>query len=144
LEAKPFQISHDHNLQEQTMNTKHVSIHVRALILTAALGAVAVGYTATSAAQDSANVRSEKVSYADLNLSNPAGAATLYRRIVSAAHNVCDEGDETLAMRASARTCRDKAIAEAVMTVGHPELIAVYDSKNHQPLPITLAAVQRR
>jgi len=130
------------------MNTKHPPAHLRALIVTAALGAVTTGFAAIAAAQDSANVRgdqvSEQVSYGDLNLSRHAGATTLYHRIVTAAHDVCDEPYDTLATRAEARACLDKAIADAVMTSGHPELIAVYNSsKGHTP-PITLAAAQHR
>lgn len=126
------------------MNTNSASTHLRGLIAAAVLGALAAGFAGISAASDDSQVRSETVHYADLNLSNPLGAAALYRRIKWAAQDVCDWNDDVLEMQADARPCVDKAIADAVTRVGRPELTAIYDANHRQPSAVTFAAVQTR
>jgi UrcA family protein len=84
------------------------------------------------------------VKYGDLNLSNPQGAATLYRRIAQAAHAVCDSSDDSPWSLAAVHSCVNKAVTDAVTEVGQPQLIAVYNAKNRQPLPFTLATAQNR
>jgi UrcA family protein len=84
------------------------------------------------------------VRYADLDLSNPQGAATLYHRIVQAGRAVCDPGDSSPWALAAMHNCVNKAVADAVTKVGQPQLIAVYNAKNPQPLPFTLATAQNR
>ena len=53
-------------------------------------------------------MRSETVSYRDLNLSTIEGATALYLRIKRAANHVCDE------------SCYQAAIADAVAKVNSP------------------------
>ena len=65
------------------MNTVIISNRV-ALIAAAILGALASGYATRSAAEDP-GTRSTTVQYGDLDVSNPQGARTLYRRIFTAA-----------------------------------------------------------
>ncbi len=124
------------------MNTINTSSRIRGFVAAALLGAAAVGFATVSAAGDSTSPRSVTVKYADLNLSTPEGAASLYRRIVWAAREVCAGPDDTLASRGVSQACAQKAIADAVAKVGHPELIAVYNAKNRQPLPITVASAE--
>jgi UrcA family protein len=121
------------------MYTLNASTHLRGLITTAILGALALGFVKVSAAADASATRSVTVMYGDLNLSEPKGAATLYSRIVWAAREVCEQIDDTLTSRALVRACVNRAIAEAVTKVGHPKLIALYNAKNPQPLPVTVA-----
>jgi UrcA family protein len=95
------------------------------------------------AAADARDTVSQTVKYGDLILSNPEGAATLYRRIVAAANNVCSSNDtdlRVLTSQVNLNGCIHKATMEAVTKVGHPELTAVYNSKNRHPLPITVAS----
>ena len=125
------------------MNTMTTSTQLRGLIATAILGALASGFAGVSAAADS-GARSMTVKYGDLNLSNPQGAATLYRRIVQAAHAVCDSSDDSPWSLAAVHSCVNKAVTDAVTEVGQPQLIAVYNAKNRQPLPFTLATAQNR
>ena len=55
------------------------------------------------------------VSYADLDLSKPSGAKTLYRRISVAAQQVCTiPGFKDLGESANEQTCIAKAIDAAV------------------------------
>ena len=124
------------------MNTIDTSKPLRGLLAAAVLSVVAGGFAAVATAADFMEVRSVTVQYGDLNLSNPQGAAALYSRIAWAAHEVCDPSSFDLASRASARMCVNKAIADAVTRVGHPELIAIYIEKTHRALPTTVAAAR--
>jgi UrcA family protein len=120
------------------MDIRTTSTRFRTIFATAILCAFSAGF-GISARADGINERSITVKYGDLNLSNPQGANTLYSRIVGAAHEVCDLPFEGLSFRAEAQACREKAIADAVMKVGHPELTAVYNAKNRDPLPVIVA-----
>jgi UrcA family protein len=55
-----------------------------------------------------------RVSYADLNLANEAGATALERRIAYAARSVCGEADlRDLRLMRATNVCRDQAITDA-------------------------------
>jgi UrcA family protein len=108
------------------MNTKiqtQTTIRPAALLLCAAMTVGGLQATARAAIDD--GVKKETVSYADLDLSKPAGAKTLYGRIASAAHRVCADSYRDLAMTRWVNTCTDKAIDEAVRKVNSPELSAL-------------------
>ena len=124
------------------MNTINTSKPLRGLLAAAVLSAIPAGFATVATAADFTDVRSVTVQYGDLNLSNPQGAAALYSRIVDAAHEVCDDSSSDLASRAFARQCVNKAIADAVTRVGHPELVAIYIEKTHRALPTTVAAAR--
>jgi UrcA family protein len=130
-----------------TMNTITPSSRLRGLIAMAIVSTFASSFAAVCAAADRIETVSAVVKYGDLNISNPEGAAALYRRIVAAARNLCGPYDvDTRDLVAGARMerCAHKAIADAVTKVGQSELFAVYNAKNREPLPITVAATQRR
>jgi UrcA family protein len=124
------------------MNTIITSKPVRGLLVTAILGAVSAGFATVAAAGDFNDARSVTVNYADLNLSSPQGASELYRRIARAAHDVCDLDSDDLTSQPSERACVEKAIADAVIKVGYPELVDIYNAKNHRTLPATVAAAR--
>jgi UrcA family protein len=130
------------------MNTITPFTRIHRLIATAIVGAFASSFAVVCPAADDTETVSVVVKFGDLNLSNPQGAAALYGRIVAAAHNVCGsyDSDEVIhrGSRARADACVHKAIADAVTKVGQPELFAVYNAKNRQPLPITVASAQAR
>lgn len=112
-------------------------------VTAAILGALAFSCSAVSIAADRSDAPQAVVKFGDLNLSNPQGAATLYNRIVSAAYEVCKSFDtdiRNLSSHAQLDSCVHRAIADAVTKVGQPELIAVYNTRHRQPLPITVAA----
>jgi UrcA family protein len=126
------------------MNTVTTSKHLRGIIAAAILSAFATGFATAGTASDRAEAPSMVVPYGDLNVTNPQGAATLYTRIVAAAHEVCDTScDRTLQAQMQSKTCVHEAIADAVTKVGRYQLIAIYNAKNRQPLPVTLAAQTR-
>jgi UrcA family protein len=81
-------------------------------------------------AAPSDNVRQRRVSFADLDLTRSAGAATLYARIISAAREVCEPLSPMTPQRTEqARQCRQKAIARAVADVNAPTLTSYYVAK---------------
>ena len=74
------------------------------------------------AAAPSKDVRKEVVRFADLDLTRPAGAQELYRRIERAARDVCElRGADYYGLNADT-TCRKSAIARAIEHVGVPLL----------------------
>ena len=80
-------------------------------------GAMTLLALQTASAGDDA-LPSRRVSYADLDISKPAGAKVLYRRIEAAAHQVCGfEGMKGLAATDRSRACIDQAITAAVTQV---------------------------
>jgi UrcA family protein len=124
------------------MNT---SIRLRTLCAAAVFGALASSIAALCAAAESTDTPTVIVKYGDLNVANPQGAAALYNRIVAAAHQVCksfDNDSRGLGSRPRQDACIHKATADAVSKVGKPELFAIYNAKNRQPLPIVVASAQ--
>jgi len=83
---------------------------------------------ATARASDDA-LPSQRVSYADLDISKPAGAKVLYGRIVAAARHVCAlDGNRDLGSMQWVNKCTDLAIDKAVKDVGSPALSALRPS----------------
>jgi UrcA family protein len=130
------------------MNTITPFTRIRRLIATAIVGTLASSFAVVCAAADDIETVSVVVKFGDLNVSNPQGAATLYGRIAAAAYNVCGSYNSNDVFHHGTRervnACVHNAIADAVTRVGHPGLFAVYNAKNRQPLPITVAAAQAR
>ncbi len=89
------------------------------------------------------------VSAAGLDVSQPAGARELYRRLQNAARIVCTNGMRVdLEPASSLSVCYEKALGEAVRSTDRPQLSVVYLSA-HTPLdaakygikvPVRLAA----
>lgn len=77
-------------------------------------------YVATAADAPAASV---VVRYADLDVATPNGAAKLYRRIATAAHQVCPDADSRrLEDKMAAWSCRRQAVNRAVQSVNSPEV----------------------
>jgi UrcA family protein len=69
---------------------------------------------------------SKRVSYADLDISKPAGAKVLYTRIVKAANDVCrSAGFDSWGASQTVNRCINQAIEKAVKDVGSPALSAL-------------------
>jgi len=102
--------------------TSRAQLLTRAGIAALALSACLVAYNA------SAQPNAQTVSFADLDLSKPAGAQTLYKRIKAAARHVCGPVDNyTFVTPANAfRQCYAKAIADAVAQIDRPSLTALH------------------
>ncbi len=89
-------------------------------------GAIALGALQMTAQAADDALPSKRVSYADLDISKPAGAKVLYRRIVRAANEVCGfPGDSSLGTNQKIGVCVDHAIDKAVKEVDSPALSAL-------------------
>lgn len=95
----------------------------------AAVCALALTYAVTPVARAEAgtDVPKVEVKYSDLNLATEAGARTLYRRIATAARQVCPRGEGSLISKLDelSRTCIREAISRAVHEVNSPRLAEV-------------------
>lgn len=101
----------------------------------AAIGTAALALFSTNAgAASSVGVATTKrVDFADLDLAKPADAKRLYRRLQSAARDVCGDyagADRVLPTSARDR-CEQAAVTNAVETVGHPNVTALHAAKTH-------------
>jgi UrcA family protein len=115
-------------------------------ITIAIFAALALGGSAMSIAADN-DVPQAVVKFGDLDLSSLQGAARLYSRIDEAARKVCKPFDvnvRDIGSRTRLDACVHKAIADAVTTVAQPQLLAIYNAKNHQSRPIIVATAQSR
>jgi UrcA family protein len=88
-------------------------------------GAIAL-CTLQVTAQAADALPSKKVSYADLDISQPAGAKVLYGRIVKAANEVCrSTWFSSFGAVQTVNQCINQAIDNAVKDVGSPALSAL-------------------
>jgi UrcA family protein len=86
----------------------------------ALIGLLSAGLTSSLAlaAPPDGDVKSVVVRYSDLDLSQPAGARVLYRRIRVAAKQACEDlNGHDLALYARYHRCLTQAVAGAVHTV---------------------------
>jgi UrcA family protein len=99
---------------------------VAASLLSLALSAAAVPAMAASQDSDTAVV-SIKVSYADLDVSSRAGAATLLARINAAATQACGGAPDRLNLSQSSiyDYCKARAVTAAIDTVHAPQVSAL-------------------
>ena len=90
-------------------------------------------------------VRQETVRFGDLDLTRPAGAQELYRRITHAARDVCETfSPGGSAVGISNRVCIDRAIAQAVADIDSPLLTERYERQTRrQILPLQQALLNR-
>jgi UrcA family protein len=89
-------------------------------------GAIALCTLQVTARASDDGLPTQRVSYADLDISKPAGAKVLYARIVSAARHVCAlSGYSDLGSMQWTNKCTDQAIDKAVKDVGAPALSAL-------------------
>ena len=87
------------------------------------------GMTATPSHIDDAAV---KVSYADLNINNEAGAKVLYAMLQRASQEVCGVGSHdilrSLTETKKARACYEKALTAAIQKIDSELLTVIHDS----------------
>ena len=89
-------------------------------------GAIALCSLQATALAAGNGLASKTVSYADLDISQPAGAKVLYSRIAAAAQEVCAlSGYKDLGAMQRVNGCVDHAINNAVKKVGSPALSAL-------------------
>jgi UrcA family protein len=108
--------------KETFVKAQTTSTGLRSLIATAILGSLALGLSVVAAADP--NAESRTVKFADLDMSNPAAAHVLYRRIRAAAQVVCSY--YFLPTDTDKARCVRDATADAVTKINQPALSAVY------------------
>jgi UrcA family protein len=100
---------------------------ITTLALAAALVSALAGQ-ASANAPSNPEMRSQKVSYADLNLSREKDTETLLRRIRRAAMSVCSGGDSRLdQISDNYHACVRTASYKAVASLHQPMITATYD-----------------
>jgi len=109
------------------MNTSfRNTLHAASFFLCGALTLSALQATALQSTRADDGPPTQKVNYADLDISNPAGAKVLYGRIVTAARHVCAvNGYKDLTSMRWVQVCTDHAIDNAVRDVDSPALTAL-------------------
>jgi UrcA family protein len=105
------------------------------LFLSTLLGSLCA-CTDAVAAEQSTEVATRRVSYADLDLSHDAGATALYSRIRFAARQVCEPtyGTWTFKVLGPTPRCIETAITRAVADVNAPTLTGYYLEKTGQAI----------
>jgi UrcA family protein len=130
--------------KETTMNTT-TSTSLRIRVAGAILGALAFSFATASNADDGTAPPQVIVKFADLDVSTSQGAAALYRRIRSAAVDVCSRMYlSEVSYRWHAQACLPKVIGDAVLKVNRPALSAVFVSHFGVSPPMVLAAAETR
>jgi len=99
------------------------------IALIPALAVLAVSHYANAATEPGLDIPSATVHFADLDVAQSSGAATLYQRLELAATDVCRslDGDHgrNLALWKPYRDCIHSALRNAVASVNAPALTAI-------------------
>jgi UrcA family protein len=100
-------------------------------LMLALASAIALGFAAAAPAA-AAERAAERVSYADLNLNNRAGADAMLGRLERAAERVCGKrrGTIPLAFRVRLERCVNEEMADEVAELGHAGVTALYYGRN--------------
>jgi UrcA family protein len=108
------------------MNTNATVLNAKSFICIAALAACAALSAPVHADDHEVTVRIS-VRAAGLDLSQPADAREVYRRLYFAARTACGNGNRVgLQPPASFVACYEKALGDAVRSVNRPQLNIVY------------------
>jgi UrcA family protein len=126
------------------MNTT-TSTPLHTVVAGAILSALAFSVATVSRADDGAAPPQVIVKFADLDVSTSQGAAALYRRIHSAAVDVCSRMYVIeQAYRLHKDACLQQVIGDAVIKVDRPALSAVFASHYSVSAPMVLATAGTR
>jgi UrcA family protein len=118
--------------REIKMNTQCPTLHAGSCICLAALAACAV-LASPVHAKDQQVLVNIPVDIRGLDLSQPAAAREVYRRIQRAAHTACTRGNRVdLAPPANYFVCYEKALGETVGSAHQVQLSTVY-LESHTP-----------
>src|ERR1044071_5030504 len=112
-------------------------MHMNRFTLALAATSLALAITAPAFADPNTAVESVRVMYPDLDLNTSRGTKNLYRRLKSAAQDVCGSlyDIEFLAEMRKVERCQQTAMENAVMEVNKPKLTALYDKHfPHTPI----------
>jgi UrcA family protein len=87
------------------------------------------GGNAAQAGEPDNTVAHKVVSFRDLNLNSPEGVAVLYRRINSAADEVCGNPDRYDLSQLKLRICVKESVSRAIAQVNNPMLTSLHQAK---------------
>jgi UrcA family protein len=93
----------------------------------------ALGAAAANAATADADAPSRVIHYGGTSLATDSGVRELYRRIETAARQVCPEDSiRDLQTHAKVEACRDQAVTQAIQRINNSRLAALHaaSSKN--------------
>ena len=109
-------------------NASHRRHPVRTALLLGALAGMSLAAQAGEPSSAWSAGKSVAVSYADLDLADPAGARVLYARLRSAAREACDydRSVRDLQRLAAHKDCYDRALNKAVHGVDSERLHALH------------------
>lgn len=121
------------------MNRKHS--RYLATMLTMAVAAIGAGPSVADSMSDPPSVI---VRYRPADLARDEGVQALYSRLKTAARRVCDLGEHReLVQRAAFQRCTDKALGDAVATLGNPRVAALHSRGGRPPEATRIAGVER-
>lgn len=99
-------------------------------------------------ASSSEETRKQEVHYADLDITREPGAERLYKRIRTAAREICGTpGIEQIINASRVRRCAEEATARAIAEVNSPALTRYFEEKNgsaYRDMPDVVAAKKPR
>ena len=108
-----------------------IQLFARCLSLALVGGAVLSSHVLAGEPSDPPSIT---VKFADLNLQTSAGVEALYKRILSAATQVCDSGvDRNLSILTYDRKCVKATETQAIEKVHNAALSAFYQRKTGRP-----------
>jgi UrcA family protein len=87
------------------------------------------GGSAAQAGEPDNTVPHKVVSFRDLNMNTPEGVAVLYRRINSAAYEVCGNPDRYDLSELKLQMCVKDSVSRAIAKVNNPILTSLYQGK---------------
>jgi UrcA family protein len=101
----------------------------------AAIGAAALSLVAVNASAEM-SAPQQRVDFDDLDLAKPHDTEKLYRRLRAASQTVCREFGNYAGERVRdlQRQCMDRALADAIATIGHPSLTTLHAAKSDMKL----------
>ena len=103
------------------------TIRIAWVTLASAGGSMLVDAAQASDASDT--TPHKVVSFKDLNLNSPEGVAVLYKRIKSAAYDVCESPDRYDLSQFKTQICVRDAMSRAIVQVNNPMLTSLHESK---------------
>jgi UrcA family protein len=112
------------------MTSMHAHTTTRRIAKTT-LAAVAALFVGSTFAAAPAETLQQKVSYADLNVTRAEGVTTLYKRVHSAAENVCHPLESRdLTQQSQWRACVRSSISQAIAQINVPALTSYAQARD--------------
>src|SRR5271168_3900666 len=113
-----------HSVKEPVVRFKRMvrTNTLRAAWILVTFAPMIMTYNAARADESAETLPHKVVSFRDLNLDTPEGSAVLYRRIMSAAHDVCGDPDRYDPSQRKLEICVKDAVSRAITQVDRPML----------------------